>query len=610
LRAIKEFTVSVLADRFRTYGELYCPCEDVRVDRWWPALGPAARCQPKDIAVKLSNVKLLYKILSCFLLLSVVVGFGIWFTAAKMEQIDHTYAAMLQNDVQGMKANFRSNARVYNLGRLSWRVIAENDPGELQKISQEAVANHKEFADFIGEAKRGLPTYAADFDLIGRMYDDVSRKYALVEQAAMANQKEEAVRLTKDMAKDNHALRVAQVAITKRLDKEMSERSQAASADVASTIRLTVSMVGGAFLAVLALAFAIVQFGIARPIGQLVGDLQAMARGQEVEVSGTERGDEIGQTANAVNGIKLMLAEKAKQEAEAKADQDRKLALQRKDDMNKLANDFEAAVGEVIQTVSSASTELEASATTLTSTAEHAQEVTTAVAAASEEASTNVQSVASATEEMASSVTEISRQVQDSARIATEAVAQAQKTNERVGELSHAAARIGDVVELINTIAGQTNLLALNATIEAARAGEAGRGFAVVASEVKALAEQTAKATGEISQQIGSIQSATDQSVVAIREIGLTISKMSEIASTIASAVEEQGAATQEISRNVQQAAQGTQQVSVKVIDVQRGATETGSASTQVLAAAQSLSRDSNRLKDEVGRFLRTVRSA
>src|SRR6266851_4119237 len=224
------------------------------------------------------------------------------------------------------------------------------------------------------------------------------------------------------------------------------------------------------------------------------------------------------------------------------------------------------------------------------STAERAQELATMVAAASEEASTNVQSVASATEEMSSSVNEISRQVQDSARMASEAVDQARATNDRVGELSKAAARIGDVVELINTIAGQTNLLALNATIEAARAGEAGRGFAVVASEVKALAEQTAKATGEIGQQISGIQAATQESVNAIKEISGTIEKLSEISATIASAVEEQGAATQEISRNVQQAAQGTQQVSSNITDVQRGATETGSASSQVLSAAQSLS--------------------
>jgi methyl-accepting chemotaxis protein len=232
------------------------------------------------------------------------------------------------------------------------------------------------------------------------------------------------------------------------------------------------------------------------------------------------------------------------------------------------------------------------------------------VAASSEEASTNVQAVASASEELTSSVNEISRQVQESSRVANVAVDQAQRTNGRVGELSKAAARIGDVVELINTIAGQTNLLALNATIEAARAGEAGRGFAVVASEVKALAEQTAKATGEIGQQISGIQAATLESVNAIKEISGTIEKLSEISSTIAAAVEEQGAATQEISRNVQQAAQGTLQVSSNITDVQRGASETGSASSQVLSAAQSLSVDSNRLKLEVGKFLDSVRAA
>jgi methyl-accepting chemotaxis protein len=221
-----------------------------------------------------------------------------------------------------------------------------------------------------------------------------------------------------------------------------------------------------------------------------------------------------------------------------------------------------------------------------------------------------VQSVAAATEEMASSVTEISRQVQQSARMANDAVGQARITNERVSELSKAASRIGDVVELINTIAGQTNLLALNATIEAARAGEAGRGFAVVASEVKALAEQTAKATGEIGQQIAGIQTATAESVGAIQNISSTIEKLSEISSTIASAVEEQGAATQEISRNVQQASHGTQRVSANITDVQRGASETGTACSQVLSAARSLSGDSNRLKLEVGKFLDSVRAA
>ena len=346
------------------------------------------------------------------------------------------------------------------------------------------------------------------------------------------------------------------------------------------------------------------------PLQRMTVAMNDLASGNlAVEVPGVGRNDEVGEMAKAVEIFKSNAIARQKLEAEQREAETRATSG-RKADMNKMADNFETAVGQIVEAVSSASSQLELSAGTLTATAERAQELTTAVAAASEEASTNVQSVASATEEMASSVTEISRQVQQSARMATDAVDQARVTNDRVSELSKAATRIGDVVELINTIAGQTNLLALNATIEAARAGEAGRGFAVVASEVKALAEQTAKATGEIGQQISGIQAATQESVNAIQAISGTIEKLSEISSTIAAAVEQQGAATQEISRNVQQASMGTQQVSSNIGDVQRGASETGSASSQVLAAAQSLSGDSNRLKLEVGKFLNTVRAA
>ena len=371
------------------------------------------------------------------------------------------------------------------------------------------------------------------------------------------------------------------------------------------------SLIAAGLVLLLALAVSVfVARGITRPLQRMTGAMKDLAGGKlDVEVPGIGRRDEVGEMADAVEVFKNNASARRELEAEQKETEGRAVA-RRKADMDRLANEFEGAVGQIVETVSSASSELEASAGTLTSTAERAQELTTMVAAASEEASTNVQSVAAATEEMASSVNEISRQVQESARMAGEAVDQARNTNDRVGELSKAAARIGDVVELINSIAGQTNLLALNATIEAARAGEAGRGFAVVASEVKALAEQTAKATGEIGQQISGIQAATQDSVNAIKEISGTIEKLSEISSAIAAAVEEQGAATQEISRNVQQAAHGTQQVSSNITDVQRGASETGSASSQVLSAAQSLSGESNRLKLEVGKFLNSVRAA
>jgi methyl-accepting chemotaxis protein len=344
-------------------------------------------------------------------------------------------------------------------------------------------------------------------------------------------------------------------------------------------------------------------------IASIVKPMQALGSGDlSAEVPHRGEQTEIGAMADTLQVFKeALIAKKAADEAAAR---DAEAKIERGRRVDRVTRDFESMIGEIVETVSSASTQLEGSAGRLSSTASRAQELSTVVAAASEEASTNVSSVASATEELSSSITEISRQVQESARIASEAVDQARRTNDRVGELSKAASRIGDVIELINTIAGQTNLLALNATIEAARAGEAGRGFAVVASEVKALAEQTAKATDEIGQQISGIQSATAESVGAIREISGTIEKLSEISSAIAAAVEEQGAATQEISRNVQQASQGTQQVSANITDVQRGATETGSASSEVLSAAQVLSTDSDRLKREVGKFLDNVRAA
>ncbi|MDP3690425.1 methyl-accepting chemotaxis protein [Bradyrhizobium sp.] len=486
--------------------------------------------------------------------------------------------------------------------------------------SDKALARHDEAFVKVAEAafvdlKRVLTSFEAAIvnPDVRKQFDEVrsnADKFHDAFAKAMHDSKETSALMNGEMRKAARAIAAEAAAIKESVVAEEHKIEQEVTSLIAWANTMIVWVAVGSLVLGMVLAWLIGR-AISRPVVGLCAGMRELAEGNfEVVLPGLGRGDEVGDMAQAVETFKVKAEQKAREEAEAKMKQDQIAAQQRKADMIKLADDFEGAVGEIIETVSSASTELEASAGTLTSTADRAQELTTAVAAASEEASTNVQSVASATEELSSSVNEISRQVQESSRMANEAVHQARATNDRVGELSKAAARIGDVVELINTIAGQTNLLALNATIEAARAGEAGRGFAVVASEVKALAEQTAKATGEIGQQISGIQAATHESVDAIKEISGTIERLSEISSTIAAAVEEQGAATQEISRNVQQAAQGTQQVSSNIMDVQRGASETGSASSQVLSAAQSLSGDSNRLKLEVGKFLNTVRAA
>jgi methyl-accepting chemotaxis protein len=399
------------------------------------------------------------------------------------------------------------------------------------------------------------------------------------------------------------------IALSALASEEAARLAESAQRSSLRTLMLNAFLMAFS-LALASLTLWMVISRVVRSLGQITAAMGKIAGGEtSVVVPCTTRRDEMGSMARALlvfkeNAVKVLGMQAEREALEKTAREERAAA------MAQLADEFEGAVGEIVETVSSASTRLEASAGTLSTTAERAQELTTMVAAASEEASTNVQSVASASEEMASSVNEIGRQVQESARIAGEAVAQARKTHHRVNELSEASRRIGDVVELINTVASQTNLLALNATIEAARAGEAGRGFAVVATEVKALAEQTAKATEEIRRQISDIQNATQDSVSAIEEIGVTIGRISEISSTIASAVEEQGAATQEVARNVQQAAQGTQQVASNITDVQRGADATGAASSQVLTFAQSLSQESSRLKSEVGRFLEMVRAA
>ncbi|MCK1386998.1 HAMP domain-containing methyl-accepting chemotaxis protein [Bradyrhizobium sp. 21] len=467
---------------------------------------------------------------------------------------------------------------------------------------------------YIGEMKKAAVEFSKAIEVVAvpmAVMNDITAKLQKYQSefTAWVDTAQQSAALDASMMKTFRELEPGMVEVSNTVEG-LYKQADVAEAATRDAVRMWMMVAFAIAVAVLAAVGFLLGRSISKALAGMVDAMTRLARGElSISVPGIGRRDEIGEMAGAVEVFRANMAEAERLRTE-QVEADVRRRQQRKADMQRLADNFEGAVGEIIETVSSAATELEASSNTLTQAAERGNGLATAVASASEEASANVQSVSSASEEMTSSISEISRQVQESARVADVAVEQAQRTNARVAELTKAASRIGDVVELINTIASQTNLLALNATIEAARAGEAGKGFAVVATEVKALAEQTAKATGEIGQHIGAIQNATQDSVGAIKEIGDTIARMSEISSAIAAAVEEQGAATQEISRNIQQAANGTSEVSANIGDVQRGASETGAASAQVHSAAQSLSQESNRLKSEVARFLESVRAA
>jgi methyl-accepting chemotaxis protein len=558
------------------------------------------------------------------ILLDGYLALGSELAAAQKEVIDAALAGRQANDAwnkalapllgssavadspghPGIEAILREASSAFNGARAAaWRFVVTSEPQQRVLAAQEtalAIDALKRARALAAEKQvrveiDGLVTVA---DRFRSLTDDAvkmeeAKKRVLAERVLPAA-KEIGIRVGKAVAFANeYAL--------SRQGELLENLTWVGNVALGVGVLVVLTLIGSALFSVL---------NIARPIRRIGEVLLELANGNKaVVIPFTERGDEVGDNARAARTFKDNLIRIEQMETEQK-DLQATAAAQRKAEMIKLADAFQAAVGGIVHSVSSASSELEAAAGTLSGTAEQTQELSGMVAAASEEASANVSAVASAAEEMSASVTEIGRQVHDSSRIAGDAVKQAERTDVRINELLKAAGRIGDVVKLITAIAEQTNLLALNATIEAARAGESGRGFAVVASEVKALAAQTAKATEEIGAQITGMQAATQDSVGAIKEIGATISHIAEIASTIAATVEEQGAATAEIARNVGEAAKGTAEVAEKITQVNRGASATGSASAQVLASARSLSKESGSLKTEVENFLNTVRAA
>ncbi|HYC02185.1 MAG TPA: methyl-accepting chemotaxis protein [Azospirillaceae bacterium] len=470
------------------------------------------------------------------------------------------------------------------------RVLAEFKAFDEAFRQLDAQLQNPERRAAMAEAAAGFQAYRAAFD---------DKRAAITEMEALA-----AGTLTPN------GLRIAELA-EEILAALKADQDRLGPEAVASMLQAEIVM---AVLSVLAVLFGIggsllIARSITRPVTGLTDAMRALAAGRlEADIPDTDGRDEIGDMARAVEVFKANGLERRRLEAEQEA---QRVARERRAaTLERLMADFEARIQGLVTQLGSASAQMKGTAQSMSALSEQTNRQAVAVAGAAEQASANVQTVASAAEELTGSITEIARQVAESAGIAEQAKIEAERTNEIVESLAGAAARIGDVVRLISEIASQTNLLALNATIEAARAGEAGKGFAVVAGEVKTLANQTARATEEISGQIQQVQEATRSAVAAIQGINGTISRINEIATGIASAVEEQGAATQEIARNVQQAAVGTQEVSSTIVEVRHAATETGAAATQVLAAATEVQSESGTLTEEVNRFLAAVKAA
>lgn len=459
------------------------------------------------------------------------------------------------------------------------------------------------FERFLASRENFAPLPAKMFGIRGSERWDAAN-YALKHEAAPRAGK---LLTTLVGAKDDNGIRGGGMVDNQRALMTQDAENIAASVD--SLTRLVWGLLGLGLVLGVAVSFLTAR-SIVRPVTGMTGAMARLAENDiSTEVPSVTRRDEIGEMAKAVqvfkeNMIRTATLEQEQQNAALEAEAEKKRM------MEDLANDFERAVGTIINSVSGASTELQTTAQSMTSTVEQTSMQAGVVATSSDQANSNVQTVAAATEEMAASVQEIGRQAEDSSRKAQAASAEAEETVEKVGALSEAATKIGAVVSLIQDIAEQTNLLALNATIEAARAGEAGRGFAIVASEVKDLASQTASATTDIGEQINAIQDSTQTSAEAIGKVTSAISDLNEIAASIAAAVEEQSAATSEIAGNVQQAAVASQEVSDSIGEVNQSAAGSSAAAAQVLSSAGDLSRQSESLRNEVDRFLQGIRVA
>jgi len=568
--------------------------------------------------IRFSNFKTLYKVICVVALLSAIAALLTYQATTAMNVMN---SASVQMDTQATNSRLVAmlGANLLAVSREDYRMAADPSDAVIQEAIASIQKERKTFASRVRSIRENDSTLIAeDLADIERLWnslqDEIDEDIEFNRTFGEDRSAEQVAELRESLSRTHGAtrkLRQAFIDLSGKIENQVDEARQSATQVYQSSERFMLILAGTGILGGVLIGFLITRFGIVNPIRALMGSVQQLAAGQfDIQVAGRDRKDEIGEIAQAVEAFKVKLAEEARREAEEKTETDRIASERRRAEMVRLADDFEGAVGEIVNIVSSASAELQAAASTLTSSAEETSSQSASVSSAAEQAAMNVQTVAAAIEELASSATEIGRQAEQSKSVAARAVSEAERTNGQMRELRQNADQIGAIISLIDEIAEKTNLLALNATIEAARAGEAGKGFAVVANEVKGLAEQTAKATAEISGQIKSMQGSTTVAGEAIASIGKTIDDMSSISDAIFGAIGEQSNTTTEVARNIQQTAQGTQEVTDNITGVTVAAQESSSAAAQVLSSANELAEQSAVLRTQMDRFLETVRAA